>query len=205
MASLERPCFLWARGWLHICYPPVWCVPGDLNYWSCSIPQIMTTLNTGSRPHRPINTGTVWSRGRKLETVTFQMDTYLYEAFVWWGKRTWSAISQVCEDCVFFEAAAQSVRPNGQSQWTPENCSRGSERVTAALKQMMSNCAVRVRTQMLYFFLESWWELGYICTKCCNLRFQKMCWTKSRCELDRLIYTDNSSLNWTISLAARLM
>lgn len=101
MASLERPCFLWAWGWLHICYPPVWCVPGDLNYWSCSIPQIMTTLNTGSRPHRPINTGTVWSRGRKLETVTFQMDTYLYEAFVWWGKRTWSAISQVCEDCVF--------------------------------------------------------------------------------------------------------
>lgn len=111
MASLERPCFLWAQGWLHICYPPDWCVPGDLNYWSCSIPQIMTTLNTGSRPHRPINTGTVWSRGRKLETVTFQMDTYLYEAFVRPGKRTWSAISQVCEDCVFLRL---QLRQSGQ-------------------------------------------------------------------------------------------
>lgn len=155
MASLERPCFLWARGWLHICYPPVWCVPGDLNYWNCSIPQIMTTLNTGSRPHRPINTGTIWSHGRKLETVTFQMDTYLYEAFVWRGKRTWLAISQVCEDCVFFEAAAQSVRPNGQSLWTPENCPPGSEGVTAAVKQMMSNCAVWEKSPECFIFPET--------------------------------------------------
>lgn len=73
----------------------------------------------------------------------------------------------------FFEAAALSVRPNGQSQWTPENCSPGSWRVTAAVKQMMSNCAARVWTQMLYFLLESRWELGRICTKCCNLRFRK--------------------------------
>lgn len=74
----------------------------------------MTTLNTGSRPHRPINTGTVWSHSRKLETVTFQMDTHSYEPFVWWGKRTWLAISQVYEDCFFFFFLRLQLSQSGQ-------------------------------------------------------------------------------------------
>lgn len=47
----------------------------------------MTTLNAGSRPHHPINTGTIWTRGEKLPAVTFQMDVHLWEAFVLLGEK----------------------------------------------------------------------------------------------------------------------
>lgn len=104
---------------------------GDLNYWSCSSPQIMATLNPRRTSHHLINTGIIWTCQWKLQMATFQMDTYLEEAFVLW-KKTWLAISQVHEDFFFFaiseppEIAPSSVKGLPSGQKSGSLCNRWS-------------------------------------------------------------------------------